>query len=84
MSKGDFASGPARKEGVLGSYLKSVFIGGFALGVIGFLVDWWLSLPPPEVPWFGPKLRFSYVFMIMGILGGLLSNYTKRRKTGGY
>jgi len=83
VSREDVEGSSIGNEGTLRSYLRSAFIGGFALGVLGFLVDWGRSLPPPEVPWHGPELGVFYVCLLIGIFGGLLGNHITRKRQGG-
>jgi len=83
VSREDVESSPTKNERTLRSYLKSAFIGGFALGTLGFLIDWRRSLPPPEVPWHGPELGVFYVCLLIGIFGGLLGNHITRKRQGG-
>jgi len=70
----------APKERTLESYLKHAFGFGIALGSIGFVIGWWRSLPPPEVPWHGPDLRFPFAGLLFGILVGSLVNYVKKTR----
>jgi len=83
VNREDVENSPTTNERTLGSYLKSAFTGGFALGVVGFLADWWRSLPPPEVPWYGPKLGVFYFCVLIGILGGLIIHHFRTKNQGG-
>jgi len=64
----------------LESYLEYALGFGIALGIIGFVIGWWRSLPCPECPWFGPDLRFPVVGLFLGISVGLIVNYTTKHR----
>jgi len=70
----------AQKKSALESYLKYALGFGIALGSIGFVIGWWLALPPPEIPWHGPDLRFPFAGLLFGILVGLLVNYVQKTR----